>query len=127
MRALRPWPSHAPFALGIDSSRNRPHWTRETTQVCAGFIVLAGAKALHGSQDTGFLMIGDSPANQSPNGQAKGYTQEDSPDEANPIRTWQQVGNPLLLIRHGWQQMYPQGIFPTCMGSHISTISPVEN
>ena len=93
-----------PFALGIDSSRNRPHWIRETTQVCAGFIVLAGAKALHGSQDTGFLMIGDSPANQSPNGQAKSDAQEYSAGKSNPIRTWQQLGNPLMRIRNTWER-----------------------
>jgi hypothetical protein len=48
----------------------------------------------------GFLMNEDRPANQSPNGQAKSDAQEYSAGKANPIRTWQQLGNPLMRIRN---------------------------
>jgi hypothetical protein len=52
----------------------------------------------------GFLMNGDSPANQNPNGQAKSDAQEYSAGKANPIRTWQQLGNPLMRIRNTWER-----------------------
>ena len=52
----------------------------------------------------GFLMNEDSPANQSPNGQAKSDAQEYSAGKANPIRTWQQLGNPLMRIRNTWER-----------------------
>lgn len=83
------------------------HWTRETTQVLlvrCGLFCFGWAGALHGTQNLGFLANDDSPANQSPNGQAKSDAQEYSAGKANPIRTWQQLGNPLMRIRNTWER-----------------------